>query len=237
MRVALPLLALALLMILPPFAPQTSANDAAQWLADGTLALGRWAPLAWIGAYVVVIPLLVPSAVLSVGAGFLFGLSGGLVTASLGGTVGALAAFLIGRGWLHRRSQPYLARWPLAKALHDAVGRRGFHFVLLARLSPVLPSGALSYVLGLSNVRLGVFLWASWLGMLPITTAYVYAGSTLASLAEWERSEALSTWQLGLYAGGLLATLVLVVVLSQAARRQLLAEMDAPRETSAHERG
>lgn len=69
-----------------------------------------------------------------------FGLVQGFIAVSVGATLGATCAFLVGR---------YLARdWVAAKiagnekfrAVDDAVAREGWKIVFLTRLSPVFPS-------------------------------------------------------------------------------------------------
>lgn len=57
-----------------------------------------------------------------------------------------------------------------------AIGKDGFKFVTLLRLSPLLPLAVSNYIYGLTSVELGPYVAGSWLGMLPGTFAYVNAG-------------------------------------------------------------
>lgn len=59
--------------------------------------LGPWGPLALIAAYIPLTILAVPASVLTLGGGYLFGLPMGFLADSIGATVGAGAAFLLGR--------------------------------------------------------------------------------------------------------------------------------------------
>src|SRR5207302_1729779 len=61
---------------------------------------------------------------------------------------------------------------------------RGFWIVLLPRLSPLFPFNLLNYAYGATAVRPRDYITGSWLGMLPATVLYVYAGSAAASLAQ-----------------------------------------------------
>ena len=59
--------------------------------------LGRWAAVIFIAGYVIATVLLVPASALTLGAGAYFGLLWGTIFVSIASTLGAAAAFLIGR--------------------------------------------------------------------------------------------------------------------------------------------
>ena len=67
-------------------------------------SVGPWCPVLLAGAYTVACVLFVPGSILTLGAGFLFGVARGTSAVSIGSTLGATAAFLIGRtllrGWI-----------------------------------------------------------------------------------------------------------------------------------------
>jgi len=146
----------------------------------------------------------------------LFGVAWGSVYVSIGATLGATAAFLVGR---------YFARaWVTAKiegsekfaAIDRAVGDEGWKIVGLTRLSPVFPFTLLNYAFGLTRVRLRDYVLASWIGMLPGTVMYVYLGS-LARAGAHQRTP--GEW--ALYALGLAATVAVTVIITRIARRAL----------------
>lgn len=197
--------------------PQTdSAGQALDWVR----AQGPWAPLILIAAYVVAAVALLPTWLLSIGAGYLFGLTGGVLSASIGSTLGATCAFVVARRWFGRRAAAAVAKQCNLAALDRGIARNGFRLVLLARLSPVLPANVLNYAVPLTGIRQRDFVLASWLGMFPITFAYVYLGSTLADLAALETSNwPPSTWHLALGLLGLLATTALLGLLAHLARQ------------------
>jgi uncharacterized membrane protein YdjX (TVP38/TMEM64 family) len=184
--------------------------------------IGVWGPVVVGAAYVPACVLFLPGSVLTLGTGFLFGLAVGTVTVSIGSTLGACAAFLVGRtfarDWIARR----VAARPKFKAIDDAVAREGFKIVLLTRLSPIFPFNLLNYAFGLTNVSLGRYALASWIGMLPGTIMYVYFGTTLRSLAqvvagEYEGGAAQTVF----FAAGLIVTVVVTVFITRVARRAL----------------
>ncbi|MHC4646502.1 MAG: TVP38/TMEM64 family protein [Planctomycetota bacterium] len=157
------------------------------WLINAlewTRRLGYWAPAFVAAFYVVACVLFLPGSVLTLGAGFLFKVVLGTVTVSLGSTLGACAAFGVGRtvarDWISRK----IAGNRKFAAIDDAVGRQGFKIVLLTRLSPVFPFNMLNYAFGLTKVSFWKYALASWIGMLPGTVMYVYFGAGLRSLAD-----------------------------------------------------
>jgi uncharacterized membrane protein YdjX (TVP38/TMEM64 family) len=196
-----------------------------EWLAallDLSRSWGLWGLVALGAAFVPACLLFLPGTPLTVGIGFLYGLVPGVIAVSLGSTAGASAAFWAGRtfarGWVAEKVQAS----PRFGKLDEAVAERGFLIVLLTRLSPAFPFNLLNYAYGLTRVRFRDYLLASWLGMLPGTTMYVYIGTTLASLSElWtgQRTRTPAEWTL--LAVGLVATVAVTVLLTALARRAL----------------
>ncbi|KAI4317749.1 hypothetical protein L6164_025594 [Bauhinia variegata] len=146
--------------------------------------LGRWGPLVLAVAYIPLTVLAVPASVLTLGGGYLFGLPVGFVADSIGATVGAGAAFLLGRTIGRSFVISRLKDYPQFKAVAIATQRSGFKIVFLLRLVPLLPFNMLNYLLSVTPVPLGEYVLASWLGMMPITLALVYVGTTLKDLSD-----------------------------------------------------
>src|SRR6266481_9904150 len=74
---------------------------------DGIRGLGALAPLAFIAIYIAACVLFLPGSILTIGAGVIFGVVRGTIYVSIAATLGATAAFLVGR---------YLARdWVSAR--------------------------------------------------------------------------------------------------------------------------
>ncbi len=169
---------------------------------------------------------LLPDSLLTLAAGAIFGLLRGLVWVSIGSMLGATAAFFLGRSlakdWVHRRTE----HWPKFRALDRAIARHGFWMVFLTRLSPIIPYGLLNYAYGITTVRVRDYLIASWIGMLPGTLLYVYAGTTAANLTEViggrtpiGRQSNILLWL------GFLATVTVIGLLTHFARRELAREL------------
>ena len=187
-------------------------------------SLGALGLVLFFIVYVAACVLFLPGSILTLGAGAIYGVVTGTILVSISSTIGATAAFLVGR---------YLARdWVAAKiqnnpkftTIDQAVGKEGWKIVGLTRLSPVFPFNLLNYAYGLTTVRLRDYILASWIGMLPGTVMYVYLGTLAKSLstlgadcADCERS----VLQWLLYAVGLVATIAVTVLITRIARRAL----------------
>ena len=179
--------------------------------------LGFWAPILFISLYTLATVLFVPGTILTLGAGAVFGIVKGSIYVSIGATLGATAAFLVGRylarAWIARKIEGN----PRFKDIDQAVADQGWKIVGLTRLSPVFPFTLLNYAFGLTQVRLSHYFLASWIGMLPGTVMYVYIGSLLHTGA----SGTTSTLEWFLRGVGLLATILVTVILTRIARRAL----------------
>lgn len=194
------------------------------WSQENRLAGGALLGVLYVGAAV----LGAPGLILTLAAGFLFGVVWGTVVVSVGSVVGATAAFLIGRfvarDWVARR----IGGSDRFQAIDGAVGRNGFKIVLLTRLSPVFPFNVLNYLFGLTDVRFRDYVLASWIGMLPATVLYVYFGTTIQSIAALIAGEFEGgAGQVALLAGGLAATLLVAVLITRVARRAISEEIPA----------
>ncbi len=172
--------------------------------------------------YIAACVFMLPGSVLTLGAGFLFGVIWGTITVSVGSTLGACAAFLVGRtvarGWVERR----VAGNPKFTAIDDAVGREGFKIVLLVRLSPIFPFNLQNYGFGLTKVGFWKYALASWAGMIPGTVMYVYFGAGLGSLARAATGELeRTTAQQVMFWVGLVVAIAVAIYVTRIARRAL----------------
>jgi uncharacterized membrane protein YdjX (TVP38/TMEM64 family) len=193
---------------------------------DAVAGLGPWGPVLFVGLSVLAVVLFVPSLVLSLAAGALFGFVLGLPLTLMGGTLGAVAAFSIGRHLARERVARALVGNATFRALNRAAGARGWRIVALARLTPIFPFAIGNYGFGLSPMSTRAYGLASLLGSLPSNAVYVYAGSLSGSLAAATaegRERTPAEWALLL--GGLLATVALAVYLRRIATRELAREV------------
>ena len=208
----------ALLLVLAKvFNIQTHMKTVLTWIE----AQGILGAVVFVGVYIIATVFFVPGSILTLGAGFVFGLLRGTVYVSIASTLGAGAAFLVGR---------YLARdWVSGKvegnekfkSIDDAVGREGWKIVGLTRLSPIFPYNLLNYAYGLTKVSFKGYFFTSWLTMLPGTIMYVYIGSLASDLATLGGARERTTLEWILYGVGLAATVAVTVYVTAIARRAI----------------
>ena len=160
------------------FNPQTILFNALTWV-DSLAAVGA---IAFIIIYILATVAFFPGSILTLGAGVVVGVVLGSFYVFIGATIGAAAAFLVGRylarGWVEKKIQGNHK----FQAIDEAVGREGLKIVLLTRLSPIFPFNLLNYAYGVTGVSLKDYL-IGCAGMIPGTIMYVYIGSLAGSLA------------------------------------------------------
>ncbi len=204
------------------FNPQTILRNALQWI-DSLSAIGA---LAFIALYIIATIAFLPGSILTLGAGVVFGVVWGSLYVFVGATLGATAAFLIGRylarGWVARK----IADNKKFAAIDQAVGREGLKIVLLTRLSPIFPFNLLNYAFGITGVSLKDYFIGS-VGMIPGTIMYVYIGSLASNLAMigTESQPTNSTVQWTIRIVGLIATVAVTIYVTRIAQKALEQEV------------
>ena len=182
----------------------------------------------WIGilafalVYVLATVLFLPGSILTLGAGFAYGVGLGTAVVWIGANLGATVAFLLGRTFAREWVSARVRTNPRFAAIDRAVGREGLKIVLLTRLSPVFPFNLLNYALGLTRVSLRDYVFGSLVGMLPGTVMYVYLGSLITSVSELAAGRTSGgAGQQVFYFGGLAATVAVTLYVTRVARRAL----------------
>lgn len=190
-------------------------------------SLGVWAPFAFLVLYVLTCVFFVPSFIFTFAAGAVFGLWKGILYSLIGAGLGALSAFLIGRYLARAWAARYFEARPEFRRMDEAVKRKGWKIILLARLSPVFPFLVGNYAFGLTRMPALHYFFASVLGTIPSTAVYVYAGTVAGTLgAGAGRGRTGAEW--ALLIGGLLATVVLTWYIRRAAREALDKNLETP---------
>jgi uncharacterized membrane protein YdjX (TVP38/TMEM64 family)/rhodanese-related sulfurtransferase len=135
---------------------------------------GHWAPALFVGLYALATVLFLPGSILTVVGGALFGTIWGTLWNLTGATLGATLAFAIARyiasDWVAGRAGERLAR------LTRGVEEEGWRFVAFVRLVPLFPFNLANYGFGLTHIRLGEYMVASFICMAPGAIAYTYLG-------------------------------------------------------------
>lgn len=138
-------------------------------------ALQSWiAQLGWKGILLALLIItldmffpFIPFALLAGINTLLFGWVFGFVISLTGSMIGSSVSFWLARSLGQEWAQPKLVK--LGKWSKLPV-QRSFFLVLLARLTPVIPSAAVNYTAGLSTMSISSFTIATLLGKIPMIT-------------------------------------------------------------------
>lgn len=206
------------------------------------LAAGRFLPLqswlqgfsAWVGgagavgllAFLLVYALLAgigfPALPLTLAAGVIYGPLKGTLVVSPASTLGALLAFLLGKGFFREWVRRKTAEDPRLGALDAAVAKEGWRLVVLLRLSPVFPFNLLNLTLGATGMKALPYVVSSWIAMLPGTFLFVSLGAAAGQASGLGPSRPTHPWMLGI---GILATAILTFRITQIARKSLARQL------------
>ena len=183
---------------------------------------GVWSAICYPFLYACCNVLLLPGGVLSIGAGFFFGLWWGFAIALFGNVVGAAISFFIsrsvGRQWITRK----LSRNKTFVALEPAIDREGWKIILLSQLHPLFPTSLLNYLYGLTRIRFRTcMLWVA-IGQAPGLFLYSYLG-TLGQLGlNLARGKTHPrTIEYWVWLGGFAAAAIILILLGRIALRLL----------------
>lgn len=142
----------------------------------------RWMATPGVGAGSVIVGLLavdillpVPSSLVMVASGAVFGTAWGSVLSLVGSIGGEWLGFELVRRYGRRASRRLVGDEELAR-LNQIFATHGAAAVVITRALPVVME-TMSVVAGLSTMPRATFLAASLLGTAPIVVLYAYAGS------------------------------------------------------------
>lgn len=191
-------------------------------LVEWIRGAGSLGMLVFALTYVLATVLFLPGSVLTLGAGFAYGVGVGTVVVAVGSNLGAALAFLLGRTIAREWVAARVKANPRFAAVDQAVGREGMKIVILTRLSPVFPFNLLNYAFGLTTVTVRDYLVGSLVGMLPGTLMYVYVGSLVTNVTELAAGRAAGgIGQQLFYFAGLAATIGVTIYVTRVAKRAL----------------
>jgi uncharacterized membrane protein YdjX (TVP38/TMEM64 family) len=139
--------------------------------------LGAWSAICYPLLFAACNVLLLPGGILSVGAGFFFGLWWGFFIVLLGNSIGAAVSFALSH-WLGRRYlKQRLSSSPMLQVLDKAVARDAWKIIFLSQLHPLFPTSLLNYLFGLTRIRFGAYMLWTAIGRAPGLFLYTYLGT------------------------------------------------------------
>lgn len=212
-----------------------------QYIRNGFTTFLEWVEknpiagvFAFMGVYLVATVFFAPGSVLTLGSGFVFanafGLGLGVLLASIavfvGASLGAMAAFLLGRYLLRDWVQNLTKKYPVFVAIDAALENNGLKIMALLRLSPIIPFNALNYIAGITSISFLHYAWAM-LAILPGTVLYVFIGASAGSLADTGSSGGNRTVTIVTIVVGLLFGILAIAATSYYAKKELNAVVGA----------
>lgn len=138
---------------------------------------GVWyGPILFIASFMLACVLALPASVFVLAAGFIWGWLAGGIYSILGGILGALASFYVGRfvgeGLLEKFGR-------IGRAVAKQVDHAGFRSLLVLRFIPGIPFAVLNYGAGVAGVRVRDFTASTLIGIIPSMFVFAYCADAL----------------------------------------------------------
>ncbi len=152
-------------------------------IRSAVLASGPWAPLVCILLYAFCTVFLLPTTLVGILVGLLYGVGLGLPICLAGLSLGMASTFLLSRhllrDWLRRR----IGNTRLYHQIETHMQLEGWKLVLFSRLLPINPFFFLNYAYGLTAISFWRYLAASTAGVIPNTLALLWTTHAAGQLA------------------------------------------------------
>ncbi len=152
-------------------------NISPEGIRKWILSFGIFSPIIYVVLYTIRPLILFPASILSLAAGLAFGVLWGTVYTIIGATLGAIVSFLVAKKFGKNITQKKTSNVRVQK-IQSQMEVNGFFYVLLLRLIPLFNFDLISYLAGLSKVKLSHFVLATVIGIIPGTFAYNFLGSS-----------------------------------------------------------
>jgi uncharacterized membrane protein YdjX (TVP38/TMEM64 family) len=136
----------------------------------------------FIVIYAISVIACLPSLPLNLAGGFFWGGLLGGVYSALGVTMGGWISFAAARWMIGQPlAEEFDNKW--ASKVQREFDQGGWKFVAFARVNPIIPTGPLNFLLGLTSLSNRGFLWVTFIFLLPPSIAVAFIGDSLQSFA------------------------------------------------------
>ena len=164
--------------------------------------------------------LAVPGVTFAIIAGAIFGPWWGTLLCVLSATLGAIAAFLVGRFFLQDSLRDQIAKNRyISRLLFDKSTKNEMMVLMITRLVPLFPYNLQNFAYGITDISLGKYSLGTFVFMIPGVAMY-----TVGTYALTGASNKL------LYIGLTVAIVAAVMVLSKTLRKKYVPEEEASDE-------
>lgn len=158
------------MLVLCAWAAHQHSTEIIDWINS----LGWLAPILFIMTYCLATILFLPTMVLTLAGGAIFGPFFGTLLNLIGATIGAACAFLITRhliyDWFAQKKGDRLNK------LIAGVDQKGWFFVAILRLFPIIPFNLVNYGLGITGITFRLYLIITFIFLIPAEIVYTYFG-------------------------------------------------------------
>jgi len=131
----------------------------------------------FIGSTITGLPV---TAVLTVAAGFLFGMFYGTLYVLIAATSGATLMFVTVRYLIGEWVQMRYARQ--LQDFNQEIEQHGARYLLALQVLPITPTFFINLFAGISSLSLWTFIWTTTVGIMPGTLVYTWAGKQLQTI-------------------------------------------------------
>jgi len=146
--------------------------------AQGTLGV-----IIYMLAFTIWVVLCMPSTILEILPGFLFGTKTGFVVCMVGKNLGSFIAMVLGHTLLAGYVREKAKEWPLLEGIKVAIKQQGFLMILMVR-TVMMPIAIKNYGLAAIDVPATTNISAAVLSGIPFCFMWVYIGSTTKDIVE-----------------------------------------------------
>ena len=155
---------------------------------EGTVAKirswGHWAALGSIALMVAHSFLPFPAEIITLANGMVFGPLWGTAITWIGAMLGALSTF----GLVRSLGRPFVRRMlseSQLRRLSEWSSTRGGVALLIGRLIPAIAFNLLNYAAALTDISWWTFIWATGLGILPLSILLNVFGDSILTMRAW----------------------------------------------------
>jgi uncharacterized membrane protein YdjX (TVP38/TMEM64 family) len=153
----------------------------ADWFRD----LGIWAVMvSLLMSTVIAILGIVPTVFISGANAIVFGMIPGFSISLAGEVMGAGVSFWLYRWGFGKMKQVRNESWGWLQQMNGVSRKRKFFILLLARLTPLVPSGIITFAASVSRIGFSDFMAASFIGKVPSIAMESIVGHDLILLSE-----------------------------------------------------
>ena len=168
-------------VLLWPQLREITEPDGVQRLIDRVQSAGVWGMSVLFGVQVIQVMLgFVPSEIIAIVAGIIYGPWLGIVIVMAGCAAGTTIVFLI----VQKLGSPFVRSIVPGKYLEKITrfeqSDNFYLLIFILFLIPGIPKDVVTYIVPLTSIRLGPFVGVATLGRLPEMFAVVYAASDIA---------------------------------------------------------